>query len=249
MFQAVEPRRLYRQVAEQIRALIDAGQLCVGDRLPAERDLAEKFAVSRPTIREALIVLEVEGYVQIRVGAGIFVLPRNAGQLLPDIDDGSEGPLEVLHARCIVESAIAEEAARTVDPVSLAMLDANLKQLEQALDRPDQAIFYDRSFHVLIAAMTKNGPINRLTGLIYDQRMTPVFTRLASYFEGPHSWRLALDEHINIRDAIAAADPSKAREAMRMHLINAAKRFSESFGDELIGNDADRHSGSKAVLD
>jgi DNA-binding FadR family transcriptional regulator len=249
MFLAIEPRRLYRQVAEQIRALIEAGQLGVGERLPAERDLAEKFSVSRPTIREALIVLEVEGYVQIRVGAGIFVLPRRSGHMLPHQDDGSEGPLEVLHARCIVESAIAEEAARAVDPASLAMLDANLKQLEQVLDHPEQAIFHDRSFHVLIAAMTKNGPINRLTGLIYDQRMTPVFSRLASYFEGPHSWRLALDEHIQIRDAVAAGDPEKAREAMRMHLINAAKRFSESFGDEPIGNDTDRHSGSKAAQD
>lgn len=231
MFMALEPRRLYRQVADQIRAYIESGQLAFGSRLPAERDLAERFSVSRPTLREALIVLEVEGYIQIKVGSGIFVLDRQAKQQAPYFDDGADGPLEVLQARCIVESAIAEEAARMVDDHSLALLDASMKQMEASLHQPEQAIVADRSFHVRVAAMTKNGAINRLSGMIYDKRMTPVFQKLASYFEGPHSWRLALDEHIGIRDAIAAKDPAKAREAMRSHLTLAATRFSESFGD------------------
>lgn len=236
MFMALEPRRLYRQVADQIRTHIETGQLTVGARLPAERELAERFAVSRPTLREALIVLEVEGYIQIKVGSGIFVARQRAVDTAPLEDDGADGPLEVLHARCIIESAIAEEAARVVDDASLSMLDSNLKHMEASLEDAEKAILHDRSFHVLIAAMTKNAAINRLTGMVYDKRMTPVFRKLASYFEGPHSWRLALDEHINIRDAIAAKDPERAREAMRRHLTLAAKRFSESFGDELIGN-------------
>lgn len=240
MFMALEPRRLYRQVADQIRAHIQSGQIPVGERLPAERDLAERFSVSRPTLREALIVLEVEGYIQIKVGSGIFVTSHNAQLASTDIDDGSDGPLEVLQARCIIESAIAEEAARVADDAAIALLDANLRQMEGVLDQPEQAIFYDRTFHVLIAAMTKNTAINRLTGMVYDQRLTPVFRKLASYFEGPHSWRVALDEHINIRDAIAARDPERAREAMRSHLQMAATRFSESFGDEPQGNSENR---------
>lgn len=236
MFMALEPRRLYRQVADQIRGHIESGLLAAGERLPAERDLAERFSVSRPTLREALIVLEVEGYIEIKVGSGIFVLGRAQGPYIAAIDDGSDGPLEVLQARCIIESAVAEEAARMADEAAIAQLDANLKQMEASLQQPEKAIFYDRSFHVLVGAMTRNGAINRLTGMVYDKRMTPVFSKLASYFEGPHSWRLALDEHIQIRDAIAARDPSRAREAMRRHLTLAAVRFSESFGDELNGN-------------
>lgn len=242
MFMVVEPRRLYRQVADQIRSHIEAGQLAVGERLPAERDLAERFSVSRPTLREALIVLEVEGYIQIKVGSGIFVASNHRYNAATIDNQDEEGPLEVLRARCIIESAIAEEAARAVDQASLALLDANLKQMADVLHNPEQAIFFDRSFHIIVGGMAKNGPINRLTALIYDQRKAPIFKKLASYFESPHSWRKALDEHFKIRDAIAAKDPARAREAMREHLMLAAKRFSESFEDEPNGNYQDRRT-------
>ncbi len=72
-FQAIEPRRLYRQIADQLRALIEAGEFRVGTRLPPERDLALKMGVSRPSVREALIALEVEGLVEVRMGSGIYV--------------------------------------------------------------------------------------------------------------------------------------------------------------------------------
>lgn len=78
MFVALEPRRLYRLVAEQIRLLIESGELTDGQRLPAERDLAERFGVSRPTVREALIVLEVEGHIHIRMGSGVYVSAATA---------------------------------------------------------------------------------------------------------------------------------------------------------------------------
>src|SRR4051794_11226766 len=77
--EAVEARRLYRQVADQLRALIDSGEYRVGSRLPTERDLAEQLKVSRPTVREALIALEVEGRERIRVGSGIYVIEPAAG--------------------------------------------------------------------------------------------------------------------------------------------------------------------------
>src|SRR6185436_8232886 len=88
--EAVEARRLYRQVADQLRALIDSGEYAVGSRLPTERDLAEQLKVSRPTVREALIALEVEGRVRIRVGSGIYVTePADAAPLLPEIGRAS----------------------------------------------------------------------------------------------------------------------------------------------------------------
>ena len=81
MFAAIQPRRLYRQVADQIRTLIESGEFAVGERLPGERELAEKLGVSRPTIREALIALEVEGLVHIRMGSGIYVTRHSARSL------------------------------------------------------------------------------------------------------------------------------------------------------------------------
>ena len=76
-FQSIEPRRLYRQIADQIRTLIKSGEFPAGARLPPERDLAKQLGVSRPSVREALIALEVEGLVEVRIGSGIYVQPGN----------------------------------------------------------------------------------------------------------------------------------------------------------------------------
>ncbi|MFD1744922.1 FadR/GntR family transcriptional regulator [Rhizobium helianthi] len=232
MFVALEPRRLYRQVAEQIRGLIEAGELKPGTRLPPERELAERFAVSRPTVREALIVLEVEGHIQIRMGSGVYVSLRPTATTEPQTSDDTEGPFEVLQARCLIESGIAEEAARLATPEAIARIDAILLRMEQSLDDPSVALACDRDFHTAVADILGNSALHRFTGLIYDSRMSPFFKKLASYFEGPHTWKLALEEHRLIRDAIAARDPAAAREAMRSHLTLAQKRFSESFGEE-----------------
>lgn len=232
MFVALEPRRLYRQVAEQIRALIETGELKPGSRLPPERELSERFSVSRPTVREALIVLEVEGHIQIRMGSGVYISarPAQSQDVLPSHD--SDGPLEILQARCLIESGIAEEAARLVTSDSLARIDVILQRMEQSLDDSATALICDRDFHTAIADIIGNSALKHFTGLIYDSRMSPYFKKLASYFEGPHTWKLALEEHRIIRDAIAVGDPGGAREAMRRHLMLAQKRFSESFGEE-----------------
>lgn len=237
MFVALEPRRLYRQVADQIRVLIETGELIVGERLPAERELAERFGVSRPTVREALIVLEVEGLIQIRMGSGVYIARKPAaGPAVLPADD-SDGPFEILQARCIVESAIAEEAARRSSPAGIARLDEILERMERSLNDPARALTADRAFHTAIAGIIGNGALHHFMGLLSDKRMSPYFEKLASYFEGPHTWKLALEEHRVIRDAIAAGDPAAAREAMRRHLTLAQKRFSESFGEELVRED------------
>src|SRR5215207_7527964 len=99
--QTVEPQRLYRQIAEQLRSLIGAGEFQPGSRLPAERDLAKQLGVSRPSVREALIALEVEGWVEVRTGSGVYVLERH-GQLNGadvKVPPTEWGPLELIRAR------------------------------------------------------------------------------------------------------------------------------------------------------
>src|SRR6059036_1512653 len=104
--QSIEPRRLYRQIADQLRALIKAGEFPVGTRLPTERDLAAKLGVSRPSVREALIALEVEGLVEVRGGSGIYVRApeATAGSKAPE---AAAGPFELLRARYVIESECA----------------------------------------------------------------------------------------------------------------------------------------------
>ncbi|HEY6840903.1 MAG TPA: GntR family transcriptional regulator, partial [Chthoniobacterales bacterium] len=94
--QPVEPRRLYLQIADQVQSLIAAGEFAAGSRLPAERELAKRFGVSRPTLREALIALEVQGHVDVRPGSGIVVTTANGAAA--DCSS-AEGPLEILRTR------------------------------------------------------------------------------------------------------------------------------------------------------
>ncbi|TCN33307.1 FadR/GntR family transcriptional regulator [Sinorhizobium americanum] len=231
MFSAVESRRLYRQVADQMRGLIERGELAPGSRLPAERELAQKLGVSRPTVREALIVLEVEGFIDIRMGSGIYVTARKAPAADVPPED-FEGPFELLRARAVVECAIAEEAARLARPEHIEVLDDNLARMAAALEDRREALAIDREFHVIVSSIIANQTLNRFVGSIHDMRMTPYFEKLASYFENTDTWRAAMEEHRIIRDAIAAGDPAAARAAMRAHLDQSQLRLSASFGEE-----------------
>ncbi|MBB3310469.1 DNA-binding FadR family transcriptional regulator [Rhizobium sp. BK196] len=241
MFSAVESRRLYRQVADQIRLMIIRGELAVGHRLPAERDLAERLSVSRPTLREALIVLEVEGYINIRMGSGIYVTRKSAAEAISNYREPVEGPFELLQARAIIECAISEEAARNAGPQDIALLDKALNAMSGVVEDARAVLVADRAFHTGIAAIVGNATLLRVTGELFDMRMTPYFEKLASHFEGPVSWRTALEEHRVIRDAIAAGDTAGAKAAMRTHLTNSQKRFSESFGEEFSGEEGRGH--------
>ncbi|CAD7034383.1 FadR family transcriptional regulator [Pseudorhizobium endolithicum] len=231
MFSVIESRRLYRQVADQMRSLIERGDFAPGSRLPPERELAELLAVSRPTVREALIVLEVEGFVHIRMGSGVYVSARSPAEDAAAAAE-AEGPFELLRARAVVECAIAEEAARVVRPDQIEVLDKNLARMAASLDDRALALSLDRQFHIAVAAIIGNGTLNRFVGGIHDLRLTPYFERLASYFENPQTWRAAMEEHRAVRDAIAAGDPQGARAAMRAHLDQSQIRLSESFGEE-----------------
>src|SRR5512145_2412646 len=104
---AVEPQRLYRRIAEQIVQLIRRGEYRPGDRLPPERDLAKKLHVSRPSVREALIALEVEGYVEVRVGSGVYVTRRPPPMRRAEASTADSGPFELITARRLLESECA----------------------------------------------------------------------------------------------------------------------------------------------
>ncbi|MFQ6708455.1 GntR family transcriptional regulator, partial [Bordetella pertussis] len=116
-FQAVAPTRLYRMIADQIAGRIRAGDFPAGGRLPAERELAEQLQVSRASVREALIALEIEGYVEVRVGTGVFVAaPRADGDYgvapAPQPGHTDIGPFDLLDTRLLLEPECASLAAQ-----------------------------------------------------------------------------------------------------------------------------------------
>ncbi len=230
--EAVEARRLYRQIADQLRALIDSGEYAVGSRLPTERDLAEQLKVSRPTVREALIALEVEGRVRIRVGSGIHVIEQAAVATPWPTSVTIEGPFELLRAREFIEGAIAEQAARVATSDDVERIDAALAAMASVHHPGDASMIHDRAFHVAVAGSLENAVLVRVVGELFDQRLNPYFAKLAHYFENPGTWRAARAEHRAIRDAIAAGDPEAAGNAMRNHLARSQERFAQNFGSE-----------------
>lgn len=233
--ETVEPRRLYRQVADQLRNLIDAGEFPVGSRLPTERELAAQLGISRPTVREALIALEVDGRVRIRVGSGIYVLPPPPpSQTEPNLP--MAGPFDILEARALIEGAICEVAAQTASAEHIAAIDATLTAMRRGAESGSDMMELDRAFHVAIARITGNDALVNVVGDLFDQRIHPYFAQLAGYFENATTWRQAQGEHAAVRDAIAGHDPKAARQAMETHLRNSQQRFSESFGNGSHGS-------------
>ena len=224
----VEPRRLYRQVADQLRSLIDQGEYPVGSRLPAERELALQLGISRPTVREALIALEVDGRVRIRVGSGIYVLapPVETAEAAPA---PVAGPFAILEARSLFEGAIAEEAALRATPADIAAIDAALAAMEDADHPGPQTMQLDRAFHTTVAQVLGNDAVTSVVGDLFDQRMNPYFAHLARYFENTSTWQAAHAEHLAIRDRLACGDAPGARAAMQAHLKRSQERFSENF--------------------
>jgi GntR family transcriptional regulator, transcriptional repressor for pyruvate dehydrogenase complex len=222
--QAVEPRRLYRQIAEQLRGLIAAGEFPLGSRLPPERDLAAQLGVSRPSVREALIALEVEGLVEVRMGSGIYVtalepapLSRSAADVL--------GPFDIIRARALIESELAAVAARGGSPVLVKRLRGAIKAMEDDIARSTMPLRGDREFHIALAEASGNAALVRVVAELFDERNNPLFEQLGVHFENARSWRAAVAEHRAVLRAVAAGEAAAARRAMQAHLQNSHDRF------------------------
>ena len=220
--QSIEPRRRYHQIADQLRGLIDAGEFGVGTRLPPERDLARALGVSRPSVREALIALEVEGRVKVRMGSGIYVLPTAAA---PCQRVSAESPLETLQARRLIESELAAHAALLMTTRQLAGLRSALALMRKAVGAGHTPSAGDRLFHLRIAQARDNPVLTRIVSDLFDERHNPLFEQLGSHFETAPAWSAAIAEHAAVIEAIASRSPAAARAAMATHLTNSHDRF------------------------
>ncbi len=227
---AVENRRLYRQIADQLAALIERGEYGLGQRLPPERDLAKQLGVSRPSVREALIALEVQGYVEVRVGSGVYVVGKH-----PKATAGGEdlsidsGPFELIRARWLIEAECAALAARHATRAQVRAMEEALDAMEADKDNGVMPLTADRLFHLRIAEGSGNSALALVVKTLWDQRTGPLFLRLEHHFDTPALWTVAISEHREIVAAIAKHDPAAARRAMRGHMNHAAKRFSRSW--------------------
>jgi len=230
--QTVDNRRLYRQIADQIAALIEAGEYRPGARLPAERDLAAHLGVSRPSVREALIALEVEGYVEVRVGSGVYVTNSGGGVGRHAALPADSGPFELILARRLIEGECAALAAREASRVQIRAIEEALDEMVRELRTIMNVmpLAADRMFHLRIAEACGNSALLLLVKTLWDQRTGPLFMQFERHFTTDATWALAINEHRDVLTAIAKHDPRAARTAMRHHMDNSAKRFSKGWG-------------------
>jgi GntR family transcriptional regulator, transcriptional repressor for pyruvate dehydrogenase complex len=222
---AVESKRLYRQIADQLRGLIAAGEFALGMRLPPERDLAGQLGVSRPSVREALIALEVEGLVEVRMGSGIYVTALDAAPAARRIDGSALGPFDIIRARALVEAELAAIAARARTPALGKRLRAAIRAMEDDISRGVMPIRGDREFHLALAEASGNAALVRVVTELFDERNNPLFEQLGRHFENARSWRAAVVEHRAVLRAVVAGEPAAARKAMQLHLQASHDRF------------------------
>jgi DNA-binding FadR family transcriptional regulator len=227
-FQSIEPRRLYRQIADQIRGLIRSGEFPAGARLPPERDLAKQLGVSRPSVREALIALEVEGLVEVRIGSGIYVLAP--GQSSPAAEaDAPAGPFELLRARYVIEAECAALAAKSAKKPQVVAIEQALDEMEREHAEGRQPLSADRLFHLRIAEATGNGALVHVIKTLWEERTGALYKQLEHHYDNPALWETAMAEHRAVARAIAEHDPAAAKAAMQRHLNMAYKRFSKGW--------------------
>jgi DNA-binding FadR family transcriptional regulator len=213
----MKPKRLGEQIAEQLAAAIAAGEYPIAARLPAERELAERFAVGRPTVREALLMLELDGMVEIKTGSGVYVVgihPKRARALEADIS-----MLELIEARCLFEGESAALAAKLATEAQIAAIGAALESMieEDRLDVPGEQA--DREFHVRIAQATQNAAITYVIETLWDARSGSAQVAQSLNQVRAAGIKPRIDEHRAVFDAIVARDAEGARAAMRAHLM------------------------------
>jgi len=206
-FHSIEPRRLYRQIADQIRGLIKSGEFPAGSRLPPERDLARQLGVSRP---------------------GIYVLAGAPPPVANDLD-AAAGPFELLRARYVIEGECAALAAKSAKKTHVHAIEDALSEMEREMADARQPLPADRLFHLRVAEATGNGALVVVVKMLWEERMGPLYKQLEHHYDAPALWHAAIAEHRGVLKAIVARDASAARTMMQRHMNQAYKRFSRGW--------------------
>jgi GntR family transcriptional repressor for pyruvate dehydrogenase complex len=210
-----ENRRLYQELARHLIAAIQSGQYKVGERLPAERELAVEYHVSRPTVREAIIALEVQGLVEVRVGSGAYVKRMPGARDEPGFNVTA---FELTEARLMFEGEAAALAATMITDEELAQLDALVKRIDRENRVEGGKEQADHEFHRLIATATRNAAVMNMIESLWRLRQTSPECALLLEKARTAQVKPVVAEHSAIVKALRSRDSAKARAAMRAHL-------------------------------
>ena len=219
IYKTVRTSRLYELIVQQVEDSILQGQLKPGDQLPAERDLAQRFGVSRTAVREAVKTLREKGLVEAYSGRGTFVTNGTSQAIRQSLDlmiriNQQDGSANLVELRLVLEPEIAGLAASRIDEQLLATMRESVAVMDRSLRDPDAFVEADLDFHLALAEAVGNPLIlsllDSIVGLLREQR-----SRIFNIDGGPERGQF---HHKRILAAIEQHDPVSAREAMRAHL-------------------------------
>ncbi|HDS6401841.1 TPA: FCD domain-containing protein [Morganella morganii subsp. morganii] len=229
MTQFIESKRPYQEVGHALRQMITNMHYAVGDKLPPEREIAEMLSVSRTVVREALIMLELENLIEVRKGSGIYItdLPHQKDGYTDNGSLNAAGPFELLQARQLLESNIAEFAATQATPVDIANMRSALQRERDELKTGEDETG-DREFHLAIAQATHNSMLVELLKQSWAWRENnPMWLKLHTRITNKDYRKEWITDHQVILAAMIKKDPAAAKEAMWQHLENVKQRLLE----------------------
>ena len=227
-FTPIKTKRLYEEIVEQIKQLITDGKLKPGDKLLAERELAEQFQVSRASVREAIRTLEMLGVIDIRPGEGTFV--RNSGTddiirpLAMFLAVERSSILDMFEMRRIFETATAGLAAERASIEEIDQISSALENMQERLNvqAPEKGQEFDTAFHYAVAEATHNSLLTKLFKTVSEEfAKANSVARRQLYHDSPQNAQKIIDQHSEIFEAIRAHSPHAASKAMLNHLLFA----------------------------
>jgi GntR family transcriptional repressor for pyruvate dehydrogenase complex len=227
-FTPIKTKRLYEEIVEQIKQLITDGRLKPGDRLLAERELAEQFQVSRASVREAIRTLEMLGVIDIRPGEGTFVRGTETDDIIRPLAMflavERSSLLDMFEMRRIFETATAALAAERATEEELDQIEAMLENMRERLNvqDPEKGEEFDAAFHYAVAEATHNSLLTKLFKTVSEEfAKANSVARRQLYHDNIQNAQKIIDQHSEILEAIRSHSPKTASEAMLAHLIFA----------------------------
>jgi GntR family transcriptional repressor for pyruvate dehydrogenase complex len=218
LIEPVRRSRIYEHIVQQIRALIREGRWAPGDQIPPERELAERFRVSRTSVREALRALEMQGVIDSRQGGGTFVRTADTETLVPPLAAailrGRRELAEVLEVRELIEPGIARRAAERATDEHVSELESLLDKQRQCIEAGRSFVDEDTAFHYTLARAADNHILLRLHNVILDL----LRESRQSYLHVPDRPQTSLRGHEAILRAVRTRDAEAAYAASLEHI-------------------------------
>ncbi len=237
VFKPIRPKKISEEIVSQIKHLITTGDLKPGDRIPSERELAQMLGVSRPSVREAIMVLDAMGLLAARQGGGTYVRSLTAGALNDPLSTMVEENPAMLHAlvevRMGLETWSAYLAAKRATPVEVERMRELLATMKAQATRGGWDAEVDSQFHYAITAATHNTLQMHVLNTIHSLFHKTIQVALTEFYRKEGMVELLLEQHRAIYQAIAAGQPEQARQAMQDHLSLVEDKMSELLTEQI----------------